>query len=52
MKWIQLFQSSVALHIEPNHLICNANQVTGFYMKGNTSLKWLKTIQFFETCNA
>ena len=26
-----LFQSSVAFHIETNHLICYANQLTGFF---------------------
>ena len=33
------FQSSVKLHIETNNLICNANQMTGFYIKRNTELK-------------
>ena len=37
-----LFQSSAAFHIEPSHLICSANQMTGFYMKCNTGLKWVK----------
>ena len=27
------FQPSVVLHIETSHLIFNANQMTGFYMK-------------------
>ena len=26
-------------HIETSHLICSANQMTGFYMKCNTGLK-------------
>ena len=26
-------QPSVAFHIETNHLLCSANQMTGFYMK-------------------
>ena len=34
-----LFQPSVAFHIETRHLICSANQITGFYMKCNTGLK-------------
>ena len=34
------FQPSVAFHIKTNHLIFNANQMTGFFMKWNTGLKW------------
>ena len=37
-----LFQPSFAFHIETSRLICTANQVTGFYMKCNTGLKWVK----------
>ena len=33
------FIFSVAFHIETSHLICIANQMTGFYMKCNTGLK-------------
>ena len=33
-----LFQARIAIHIETNHLICNGDQVTGFYMKYNTEL--------------
>ena len=40
------FQPSVALHIEIDHLICRVNQRTGFYMKCNTGLKWIKEISF------
>ena len=36
------FQSSVAIHIETSHLICIANEITGFYMESNTGLKWVK----------
>ena len=33
-KWLfNPVQPSVAFHIETRHLICNANQITGFYMK-------------------
>ena len=35
------FQPSVTFHIETSHLICTANQTTGFYMKSNTWLKWV-----------
>ena len=35
-------QSSVAFHIEISHLICRAIQITGFSMKCNTGLKWVK----------
>ena len=36
------FQSSVAFHMDTSHLICFASQVTGFYIKCNTGLKWVK----------
>ena len=36
------FQPSVAFHIVTSHLICNANQMTGFYMKRNNWLKWVE----------
>ena len=36
------FQLSVAFHIETSHLFCFAKQITGFYMKRNTALKWVK----------
>ena len=35
------FQPSVVFHIETSHLICNANQMTGFHMKCNTGLRWV-----------
>ena len=38
------FQPSVAFHIENSHLIWTANQMTGFYMKRNIGLKWVKLI--------
>ena len=34
------FQSRVVFLIETNHLISTANQMTSFYMKSKTSLKW------------
>ena len=37
------YQPSVALHIETNHLIFRANQMTCFCMKCNAGLKWVKT---------
>ena len=42
---INSFQPSDAFYIETSHLICSANQVTGFYMKCNTGLKWVKLIK-------
>ena len=39
---INQFQPSVTFRIETSHLICTANQMTGFYMKCNTGLKWVK----------
>ena len=35
------FHFSIAFHIETSHLICKANQMTGFYMKYKTGLKWV-----------
>ena len=34
--------SPVLFHIETSHLICCANKMTGFYMKSNRRLKWVK----------
>ena len=34
------FQLNVAFHIDISHLFCSAKQLTGFYMKRNTGLKW------------
>ena len=39
---IETIQPSVAFHIEISHLICIANQITGFYMKCSTGLKWVE----------
>ena len=39
--FFNLFQSSVVFHIETNHLICNAKQMTGFYGKCNTGQRWV-----------
>ena len=38
---INPFQPSDAFYRETSHLICRANQMTGFYVKGNTGLKWV-----------
>ena len=40
-KVINPFQPIVAFHKETSHLICSANQMTGFYMECNTGLKWV-----------
>ena len=42
MKTPKPFQLSVAVHLETSHLICNTNEMTDFYMKCNTGLKWQK----------
>ena len=39
---INQFQPSVGFHIETSHLKCTSNQMTGFYMKCNTWLKWVE----------
>ena len=41
---INLFQPSVAFHVETNYLICNVNQMTGFYMEGKSGLNGLNEI--------
>ena len=41
---INPFQPSVAINIETSQLICTANQMTGFYIKCNTGLKWVNQI--------
>ena len=42
---VNLLQPSVAFHRESNHLIFIVNQMTGFYMKCNTWMKWVKPQQ-------
>ena len=37
---VKTFQRSVAFHKETSHLQCNANQMTGSYMKCNTGLNY------------
>ena len=34
-------QPKSAFHVETSHLICRANQMTGFYMKRNIGVKWV-----------
>ena len=36
------FQPRVVFHKETSHLLCSAKQMTGFYMKLNARLKWVK----------
>ena len=38
---INLFQSSVAFHVETSDLFCSAKEMIDFYMKRNTGLKWV-----------
>ena len=38
---LNLFQPNAAFQIATSHLICRANQMTGFCMKRNTGLKWV-----------
>ena len=40
-KLINAFKSSLH-YIETSLLTCTANQMTGFYMKCNIGLKWVK----------
>ena len=36
-------QPSVAFHIETSHLIYTTDQMTGFFMKSNSGLKWVNS---------
>ena len=42
-KYFNPSQPSVAFHIETNHLIYIANQMTGLYMKCNSGLQWVNS---------
>ena len=42
MRTLTHFSPSSIFHIETSHLICAANQMTGFYMIQNNRLKWVK----------
>ena len=39
------FQSSVLFHIETSDIFCIAKQMTGFYMKCSTRLKWVNNTE-------
>ena len=43
------FQPSVMFHIETSHLFCRAKQMSGFYMKRNTGLKWADVIKMLPS---
>ena len=42
--FVNLFKPNFPFHIETGNFICNANQMTDFYMKCDTGLKWVKEI--------
>ena len=44
--YLNLFQLGVVFRIETSHLICSTNQMTGFYTKCNTGLKWVTGADF------
>ena len=44
--YLNLFQLGVVFPIETSHLICSTNQMTGFYTKCNTGLKWVTGADF------
>ena len=44
LKMINPFQPNVTFFIENSDVICNANQMTGSYIKCNTGLKWISYI--------
>ena len=46
---INPLQSSVAFHIETSYLFYSAKQMTGFYMKCKSGLKWVNCNEFSYT---
>ena len=40
--FINPYQPSVAFYVETRHLFWSATEMTGFYMKRNTELKWVR----------
>ena len=42
-KYFNPSQPSVAFHSETSHLIYTANQMTGFFIKCNSGLKWVNS---------
>ena len=46
IKIFNSFQPSAAFYVETWDLICNVKQMTGFYMKCNTALKWVNQRRF------
>ena len=47
-KHNNLFQPSVAISVETIYFIWTVNQRTGFYIKCNTRLKWIKFLYFLQ----
>ena len=50
-KIVNPFQHSVAFYIETSHLICSVYQMTGFFMKCNTGLKWVNLVPLLLVLN-
>ena len=51
LKRVDIFQPSVAFQIKSSHLICKANNMTGFYMKCETGMNWvLKNVTIYLLC--
>ena len=48
-KYVNPYRPSVVFHIETSHLFCRAKEMTGFYIKHNTGLKWVKLWQSWNT---
>ena len=44
LLFVKPFQSSAPFHKETNYLICTSNQMTGSYMKCNTTLNGLSVV--------
>ena len=42
-KYFNPSQPSVAFHIETSHLIYTTDQMTDFFMKSNSGLKWVNS---------
>ena len=50
--WFNPIKTNVVEHIETSQLICNANQLTGFYMMGSIGRLWVNIEGFLVTMDS
>ena len=41
---LKLISAQCCFDVETSHLFCRARQMTGFYIKCNTGMKWVKWV--------